>query len=80
MAKDIIHRSDFEKTISERKNRIKFCRNHNIENPVGKPIEIKEKPIINNGKKEDPPKIEPPKKLSFFDKIVAFFKSIFSRK
>ena len=42
MAKDIIHPGAFEKTISERKNRIKFCRNHNIENPVGKPIEIKE--------------------------------------
>jgi len=51
-----------------------------IKKSIEKPIEIKEKPIINNGKKEDPPKIEPPKKLSFFDKIVAFFKSIFSRK
>lgn len=45
MAKDVIHNGAFDKTISERKNRIKFCRNHNLENPVGKPIEIKEDEI-----------------------------------
>jgi HK97 family phage prohead protease len=42
LAKDIIHNGSFEKTLSERKSRIKFCRNHNTENPVGKPLEIKE--------------------------------------
>ena len=57
-----------------------------IKTPDKKPIEIKEKPvekpIINNNssKKEDPPKVETPKKLSFFDRIIAFFKSLFSRK
>lgn len=45
LAKDIIHKGAFEKTISERKNRIKFCKNHKLENPVGKPIEIKEDEI-----------------------------------
>lgn len=42
LAKDIIHPGAFEKTIMERKNRIKFCLNHNLNNPIGKPIEIKE--------------------------------------
>lgn len=45
LAKDIIHKGAFAKTLLERKNRIKFCRNHNLENPIGKPIEIKEDEI-----------------------------------
>jgi len=56
-----------------------------VKKPLEKLIEIKEKPIekpieIKDSKKEDVPKVESPKKLSFFDRIVLFFKSLFSRK
>lgn len=44
-AKDIIHKGAFNKSIEERKSRIKFCKNHNLDNPVGMPIDIKEDEI-----------------------------------
>ena len=42
LAKDIMYPGCFEKTLSERKSRVALCRNHNMENPVGKIIELKE--------------------------------------
>jgi HK97 family phage prohead protease len=41
-ASDTIEKGAFNKTITERKERIKFCKNHNIDNPVGKIVELKE--------------------------------------
>jgi hypothetical protein len=54
-----------------------------VKKPLEKLIEIKEKSIekpIKDNKKEELPKVESLKKLSFFDRIVLFFKSLFSRK
>lgn len=42
LAEDIMHSGAFTKTIAERKNRIATCKNHDINNPVGKLLEIKE--------------------------------------
>jgi HK97 family phage prohead protease len=42
LAKDIIYQGAFTKTLSDRAGRIKFCKNHNIDNPIGVPVEIKE--------------------------------------
>lgn len=44
-AKDIVHKGAFNKSITERKSRIKFCKNHNLDNPVGVPIDIYEDEI-----------------------------------
>lgn len=41
-AKDIIHKGAFTKTIEERKSRIKFCKNHELSDPVGVTLDIKE--------------------------------------
>ena len=41
-ARDIVHKGAFNKSISERKSRIKFCKNHNLSDPVGMPIDIYE--------------------------------------
>lgn len=41
-AKDVIHKGAFTKTIEERKSRIKFCKNHNLSDPVGIPIDLYE--------------------------------------
>jgi HK97 family phage prohead protease len=42
MAVDTIEQGAFSKTISERKARIAFCKNHNLEDPKAKILEIKE--------------------------------------
>ena len=42
MCSDTIERGAFTKTISERKERIAFCKNHNLSDPKGKIIELKE--------------------------------------
>lgn len=39
---DRIQKGAFEKTLIERKGRIPFCYQHDIWNPIGKPMEIKE--------------------------------------
>lgn len=39
-AKDVIHKGAFTKTIIESKQRIKFCKNHDLSDPVGIPIDI----------------------------------------
>jgi len=44
-AKDVIHKGAFTKTIEERKSRIKFCKNHNLSDPVGMPIDLYEDEI-----------------------------------
>jgi len=42
MCSDTIERGAFTKTISERKERIAFCKNHNLSDPKGKIVELKE--------------------------------------
>lgn len=39
---DIVNKGAFKKTLSERKGRIAFCKNHDIEDAKGKIIELKE--------------------------------------
>ena len=41
-ATDIVEKGAFKKTLSERKNRIAFCVNHELEEPVGKILVLKE--------------------------------------
>ena len=41
-AKDIIHKGAFKKSIEERKARIKFCKNHDMDDPVGTPLDLYE--------------------------------------
>jgi len=50
-----------------------------VETPEKLSLKIDEKPIVNT-KKEDPIKVETSEKLSFFNRIIVFFKSLFSRK
>jgi uncharacterized protein len=45
LASDTIDIGSFKKTISERKNRIAFCKNHNFDDAKGKIIELKEDEI-----------------------------------
>lgn len=42
MASDTVENGAFSKTISERKGRIAFCKNHNLDDPKGKIKELKE--------------------------------------
>lgn len=42
MCCDTIEKGAFNKTISERKDRIAFCKNHNLSDPKGKILELKE--------------------------------------
>lgn len=42
LATDTISQGAFSKTISERKSRIAFCKNHNLDNPKAKILELKE--------------------------------------
>lgn len=42
---DIVNKGAFKKTLSERKGRIAFCKNHDIEDAKGKIIELKEDEI-----------------------------------
>jgi len=42
MASDTVRKGAFSKTISERKRRVAFCQNHNMEDPKGKIIELVE--------------------------------------
>ncbi len=42
MCQDIVNKGAFKKTLSERKNRIAFCKNHNIDDAKGKILELKE--------------------------------------
>lgn len=42
---DIVNKGAFKKTLSERKGRIAFCKNHDIEDAKGKILEIKEDEI-----------------------------------
>ena len=42
---DVIEKGAFTKTLNERKDRIAFCLQHNIHEPIGKIIEIKEDEI-----------------------------------
>ncbi len=39
---DVINKGAFTKTLQERKDRIAFCSQHDITNPIGKILEIKE--------------------------------------
>jgi len=45
MCSDIVNKGAFKKTLSERKGRIAFCKNHDIEDAKGKIIELKEDEI-----------------------------------
>lgn len=42
MVSDIVQRGAFSKTIQERGSRLPFCKNHNMDDPKGKIIELKE--------------------------------------
>jgi HK97 family phage prohead protease len=43
MASDIVESGAFKKTLQERKERLAFCLNHKLSDPIGKLLEVKER-------------------------------------